>query len=204
MNTTMIRKSSLNFKLKNISLCIELHFKRFMAGFLPSREKCPFCGASGSCVYYGTYDRNVVTFCNGAIDVIRLTITRVKCSCRRTHAILPDFIIPYLSFSLPTVLLILWDYFSHSLTVEALCEKYQIVPRTLYRLKSQFLLHKREWLGVVGDMEQTPHSFLEGIMGPAPYSPFAWGFLLLTAFSFIQSHANPANCRHPILPPAPP
>ena len=84
---------------------------------------CPFCGAKGTCKKRGSYERSLVTFSNGTAEVIRLKIPRVQCSCGKSHALLPDFIVPYLSYSLPMILLILSDCFKRRLTIRGICEK---------------------------------------------------------------------------------
>ena len=201
----MIRKKSLDCKLKNTDFHVLPSFERFMKQFVPQKEQCPFCGAVSQCEIYSSYGRFVMEYSDGVANAVSLTITRVKCkSCGHTHAILPDFIIPYLSISLPMALAIMKDYFSHEVSIEGLCRKYQIAVRTLYRLKRQFLLHKEEWQGILASLETLPCAFLESVANLASYSFSAWEFLLKTTFSFLQSHANPANCRHPILPASPP
>ena len=53
---------------------------------------CPACGNSGCMVVHGYYSRGVKTT-NGFLS---LCVMRVKCKvCKRTHALLPDSVIPY-------------------------------------------------------------------------------------------------------------
>lgn len=162
---------------------------------------CPFCGAKGTCKKRGSYERSLVTFSNGTAEVIRLKIPRVQCSCGKSHALLPDFIVPYLSYSLPMILLILSDYFKRRLTIRGICEKYLVSPPLIYRFKKLFLLHKKQWLGVLRDMELCAPDFVERLQTDS-YSRFRDAFLRLTAYSFLQSHKNPANCKSPRLGPA--
>ena len=128
--------------------------------------------------------------------MIRLKIPRVQCSCGKSHALLPDFIVPYLSYSLPMILLVLSDYFKRRLTIRGICEKYLVSPPLIYRFKKLFLLHKKQWLGILRDMELSAPSFMDGLLA-ASYSFFHDAFLRLTAYSFLQSHKNPANCERP-------
>lgn len=162
---------------------------------------CPFCGAKGTCKKRGSYERSLVTFSNGTAEVIRLKIPRVQCSCGKSHALLPDFIVPYLSYSLPMILLILSDYFKRRMTIRGICEKYLVSPPLIYRFKKLFLLHKKQWLGVLRDMELCAPDFVERLQTDS-YSRFRDAFLRLTAYSFLQSHKNPANCKSPRLGPA--
>lgn len=98
------------------------------------------------------------------------------------------------------ILRILADYFSRRLTVTSICDKYGICVPVLYRLKKQFLLHKREWLGILKDMETDGAAFLDQLHGSQDYSAGASGFLRQTTYSFLQSHKNPANCARPHFP----
>ena len=162
---------------------------------------CPFCGAKGTCKKRGSYERSLVTFSNGTAEVIRLKIPRVQCSCGKSHALLPDFIVPYLSYSLPMILLILSDYFKRRLTIRGICEKYLVSPPLIYRFKKLFLLHKKQWLGILRDMELCAPDFVERLQTDS-YSRFRDAFLRLTTYSFLQSHKNPADCERPRFVPA--
>lgn len=58
--------------------------------------KCPNCSGS-EFIYYGTYERNVLYVDKtGKIVEKRIKIKRIKCKeCGMTHAIIPDFVVPY-------------------------------------------------------------------------------------------------------------
>ena len=121
--------------------------------------------------------------------------------CGKSHALLPDLIVPYLSYSLPLVLSILSDYFKRRLTIRGICEKYLVSPPLIYRFKKLFLLHKKQWLGTLRDMELPGLSFMEELL-TGSYSQFHDAFLRLTTYSFLQSHKNPADCSRPRFGPA--
>lgn len=120
----------------------------------------------------------------------------MQCPCGKSHALLPDFIVPYLSYALPLVLLILSDYFSGRLTLRGICEKYLVSVPLIYRFKKLFLLHKKQWLGIVRDMALPASDFIEELR-TGSYAQFQDAFLRLTTYSFLQSHKNPANCARP-------
>ncbi len=162
---------------------------------------CPYCGAKGTCRPRGSYERNLVTFFDGKPEAIRLRIPRVQCPCGKSHALLPDFIVPYLSYALPMILLILSDYFCRRMTVRGICEKYLVSVPVLYRFKKLFLIHKKQWLGIVRDMALSAPDFIEELL-TGSYTRFHDAFLRLTTFSFLQAHKNPANCKRPLLGPA--
>lgn len=134
-----------------------------------SIEKIPFlelpclnCGAKRpTWAYHDSYERYLISYENNAIITDTIDITRITCSsCNSTHAILPEIIIPYRSYSLLFVLAALKDYFTHGITVSALCDKYQISPSTLYEWKHLFNTHKKLWLGILEDIYQKSLDFL--------------------------------------------
>lgn len=197
----MIRLNALDRKLKDTILHIRTLYRQCLIQNPLFLKVCPYCGAKGTCRKRGSYERNLVAFFDGKSNVLRLRVPRVQCSCGKSHALLPDFIVPYLSYSLPMILQVLCDYFNRHLTVRGICVKYLITPPVIYRFKKQFLLHKKQWLGILRDMSLPACTFLEGVMADS-YSRFHDAFLYLTTFSFLQSHKNPANCQRPHFAPA--
>ena len=197
----MIRSNALDCKLKDTILHIRSLYRQCLNQNPLLLKVCPYCGAKGTCRKRGSYERNLVAFFDGKSNVLRLRVPRVQCSCGKSHALLPDFIVPYLSYSLPMILQVLCDYFNRHLTVRGICEKYLITPPVIYRFKKQFLLHKKDWLGLVRDMALSAPAFMKELL-PGSYSRFHDAFLRLTTFSFLQSHKNPANCERPHFSPA--
>ena len=197
----MIRLNALDCKLKNTILSVRSLFRQSLKQSPLFLLVCPYCGAKGACKKRGSYERSLVTFPDGKPQVVRLRIPRVQCTCGKSHALLPDFIVPYLSYSLPMILRILSDYFTRRLTIRGICEKYLVSPPLIYRFKKRFLLHKKHWLGVLRDMELSSLSFMDALLA-SPYTPFHDAFLRLTTYSFLQSHKNPANCERPRFGPA--
>jgi transposase len=94
---------------------------------------CPYCGAKNpGWSYHDSYKRYLISFENNQLKIEEINITRIICSsCKHTHAVLPEIIIPYSSYSLLFVLSVLKDYFSE-MSITNICEKYQISPSTLY------------------------------------------------------------------------
>ena len=57
---------------------------------------CPCCHAKKKLIKYGTYERNFSILLDNNIENYRVSIQRVICtSCNHTHALLPNFIVPY-------------------------------------------------------------------------------------------------------------
>ena len=60
------------------------------------RNICPYCHAKGKLIKYGTYERNLSVLVDNEVANYRISIQRVICtSCNHTHALLPNFIVPY-------------------------------------------------------------------------------------------------------------
>ena len=171
-----------------------------MRTFRPEKEVCPACGLRGACHVHAYYNRFIVDFINGAPVTSVLRIMRVRCSCGSTHALLPDPVIPYRSHSLFFILRVLSEYFRRK-NVLRLCEKYLISISQLYRWKKVFLLHRREWLGLLKASSSTPSSSITELLRVSPFKDFSLSFFRLTAVSFLQSRINNAKSRRNSSPP---
>lgn len=188
----MIREISLFCKLIHIKTSSKALFDSFMAGFCPELQTCPCCGVKGACQIHAYYDRSLVDFICGAPVRHSLCIMRLVCSCGHTHAILPDFIIPYSGYGLFFILRVLTEYFLHLSTAEKLCERFSITLSQLHRWLELFRAQKQEWLGVISSMDTSGISFLKALLFRPGYSDFASAFVRCFAKSFLQSHKNPA------------
>lgn len=164
-----------------------------MATFQPELETCPACGSTGNCHIHDYYDRSIIDLKNGRQEKSSLCILRLLCSsCQKTHAVLPDILIPYSGYSLLFILRILGEYFSGSASIERLCEKYRISGKQLYKWLSLWKTHKQDWLGVLSNAEISNDAFWKTITSTINYSEFAINFYRRFQISFLQSHADPA------------
>ncbi|WP_304429157.1 DUF6431 domain-containing protein [uncultured Acetatifactor sp.] len=188
----MIRENSLFCKLIRIKSSSKALFDSFMAGFRPELQTCPCCGAKGSCRIHAYYGRSLVDFMGGRAVRHSLCIMRLICTCGHTHAILPDFIIPYSGYGLFFFLRVLAEYFLRLSTVEKLCERFSVTISQLRRWLRLFQTQKEEWLGVLSSMEASGLSFLKALLTQTAYSVFASAFVRRFTKSFLQSHKNPA------------
>ena len=189
----MIRENHLFCNLIRIKSSTKSLFKVFMSSFKPVKERCPICKRTGDCTPFASYERYAVDIVSGKPFVSTLKITRVVCSCGCTHAILPDPIIPYASYSLLFILRALAEYALNLRTVSELCDRFGIVQSTLYRWKRIFEKHRREWLGLLSSLEQTILSSIKKLIVLKPYKDFAMSFFKKTGLSFLQSHRNPSH-----------
>ncbi|WP_207644119.1 DUF6431 domain-containing protein, partial [Acetivibrio ethanolgignens] len=188
----MIRKNSLFIKLFKIKTSSKSLFEQFMPLVRPELETCPICNASGKLQIHSYYKRCLIDFQGGKCVRHEVTVLRCICdSCGATHAFLPDFIIPYCSYSLFFVLRVLGEYFMHLYTIEKLCERFSITSRQLYKWLVLWKKHKSGWLGFLNDLVVSDKGFLFSLSRMDHASDFTSGFVRTFGFSFLQSHANP-------------
>jgi hypothetical protein len=109
-------------------------YKEYTQEFNPSEFPCPFCRTKHpGWKRHATYERYIISFENGASITYQVIIIRYRCSsCNHTHALLPEFLVPYRSYSILFILSVLKDYFSKSLTLEKISEKYGVSVSTVY------------------------------------------------------------------------
>lgn len=111
--------------------------KKYIQQFMPTLKqlsncKCPKCGAIDKFSFHCTYSRNISFCLSGKIVNFVVTVTRVKCdSCLSTHAILPDFIIPYKIMSCYGICRIVKEAVTSS--VLTVCDKLQISYQLIYQ-----------------------------------------------------------------------
>lgn len=188
----MIRKNLLLCKIFRIKTSSKSLFDSYMAKFQPHLETCPLCGSTANCHIHDYYDRSLVDFRSGIRTRYSLCVMRIFCdSCEHAHAILPDVMIPYSSFSLLFILCLLGQYFADRFTVEQLCERYDISQNRFYQWLSLWRSHKQDWLGLLEDLSVSDLSFLRGILVSDRFSDFSMQFALRFSYSFLQSHSNP-------------
>lgn len=147
---------SLFNKISDLSLFLEAS-----ACFSPDSFVCPKCGRKHDADFINPYSRYLITFESGAVVTHSVQVKQLQCaSCNSIHAVLPDHLVPYSSYSLSFILTVLRSYFFRSCTIEALCLRFQIVHSTLYAWLRLFQTHKQLWLGLLRDSEISPIDFI--------------------------------------------
>ena len=185
------------FSLKKSSL--EL-YAQYAARPVGQGLACPVCGSKGNCVPHGSYKRVLIDVEHGKVSYGSVEIKRVRCkSCGHTHAILPDYIVPYATYSLLFILRVLAAHILGSETVEQLCRRYGISPSMLYEWEALFQTHKKLWLGVLEDQETSSAEFIRRLLALPSYSnDFSRLFYQKITDSFLQRHKNAASSRHAV------
>jgi len=180
----MIRQKSIFCKLNSLLKSDREIFETVMKGFRIYMMICPECGAKGRCQEHASYYRLLITIEFRKRKKYYIEIPRVLCeSCGSTHAILPDVLIPYKSYSLRFILYILAKYLKRDCTVEVFCEQWNIAIATLYSWKDIFLEHASLW---IGKLEQA-NTLCEKILNRIRESEnFPEAFFDQYKFSFLQ------------------
>lgn len=195
----MIRAFTVFCKLNFIKLSAKEMFTEAMLDF--SKDKlptlvlpCPSCGAKHPYwSEFASYERDLISFEKGSPVTYTITVSRIICSsCGHTHAILPEIIIPYGSYSLIFILTVLRDYYLSHMTVQALCDKYMIATSTLYAWKRLFQIHKKLWFGILEDATTKPLIFLSSLPSLTTSDDLAI-FFQNHAQSFLQGVTKTAH-----------
>jgi len=196
----MIRYYTLFFKLFSLKKSSLELYAEDVASLAVHSMVCPACRSKGNCAAHSSYKRTLIDLKDSKVVYDRVEIKRVRCkSCGHTHAILPDYIVPYTTYSLLFILRVLCAHFLGSKTVEQLCLRYHISPSMLYQWKALFLVHKEIWLGVLENDRTTPTGFIEQLRSLPSYSEdFGRQFYQKAARSFLQSHRDAACSRHAV------
>lgn len=184
----MIRAFTIFCKLNFIELSALEIFTVAMQEFSDDKLQmlvfpCPYCGAKHPhWSKFASYERDIISWEKGLPVTYRITVTRIICSsCGHTHAVLPEIIIPYGSYSVIFILNVLRDYYLSHMRVQELCDKYMIATSTLYAWKRLFLIHKKLWLGILTDAATKPLTFLSSLPSLTTSKDLA---------TFFQNHAQ--------------
>ena len=146
----MIRLFTILYKtdFKQVPSAIEL-FHKTTIQFKSERAKCPPpCRTRGRMKRHDSYKRNLVDY-DKAVQEYTVDIERSKCeSCGCTHAALPDVLVPYKTYSIIFILILLKEYF-HTRAATGVCKKYGIAVSTLYAWRDRYLTHASLDLGAI-------------------------------------------------------
>jgi len=161
-------------------------------------EPCPNCGAKGKLTGHGDYGRYLVSFENGEIVVTLVSPDRFLCSsCKTSHALLPDIIIPYGRYSLLFVLAVMLAYFERAMAVSKICEQFGIAVSTIYNWKDRVSEHKNLMLGALISQKQDMHSYVFGLLESNYLSDILRRFFRKYGFSFMQRQSIPTTRSRP-------
>lgn len=178
----MIRPFTVFCKLNKIPFSDRQWFEQEAESLSYTDGVCPVCHAKACLSPFASYTRYLVEWAGGTPVTHEVTVQRYQCSsCGHTHTLLSSTLVPYSSYSLRFILVVLRAYFLHRACVQTICEQAGISVSTFYRWKSLFLAHKALWLGVLESLEASVESFLDSLDGV-----LLQGFCLKFLFSFLQ------------------
>ncbi len=192
----MIRLFSVLCKLNKVDFSDKKWFEDASRAPLSPGQACPSCSARGCLHLFGHYTRYLVEWDGRAQRTSTVLVPRYLCdSCGHTHALLPSCIIPYKSYSLRFLLIVLRAYLTRPCSVERICDHYGITISMLYRWRNLFRQQKELWSGVLDAMSVRPVPFIDSMDGALLKE-----FFLAFRFSYLESpHSTNAELpsQHP-------
>lgn len=180
----MIRVKTILGKIFSLKTSDRQLFSSAIQAFSPSRAVCPRCGAIGCCDFHDYYTRWLISIENDKRSDMLISIPRVLCrSCGHPHAILPDVLIPYGSYSLRFILVILDGYLARTSTVREFCASWGIAVSTLYGWIHLFEKQASLWLDILKQVKSLSASSIHEICSQDSLPAF---FFERFGFSFLQ------------------
>ncbi len=180
----MIRALAILCKLNSLKLSDKQLFDACLAKFDFAHCTCPSCGSSHCHSFHSCYERAMISIVDNRRSNILVSVPRIKCHCGHTHAILPDILIPYGSYTIRFILIVLSHYITRHCTVSELCDFYQISRSTLYDWIHLFLSHHNLLVGILDSINNLCLSAVSFIMD---IPQLASRFYSLFRFSFLQA-----------------
>ena len=142
------------------------------------------------------YPRWMITVQEGKRCELELSVPIYRCASRgHTHAILPDVLIPFSSYSLRFILTVLQDCLDRKNSVRGLCSGWGIAVSTLYTWIHQFASQFSLWKGILHRIDWVRREALSSLQD-APAFPSC--FFSRFGFSFLQCRA--ASPSVPVAP----
>lgn len=162
--------------------------------------ECNHCHRRGECIRHAYYSRGYILNASDMENGTRIRILRVKCKhCGRTHAILPEEIVPYLQCTSIFIGTALDLHYTSGEAVESVSKKINIEPNLLYRWKKLFLQQKEKYLGKLESGKLSVREALNRLFTLKDYVlEFAGSFLQKTEKMPMQNHENPPNTWLPV------
>ncbi len=97
-----------------------------------SERKCPYCKTKKSLIKYGHYKRNISIYDHNQIENYLVSVQRVRCKgCGKTHALLPNFVVPYVIMACFSIAKIVTDAMKSS--VYEISNKIKLSYQLIYK-----------------------------------------------------------------------
>lgn len=195
----MIREKAIFIKLiqlNRLNISDQQIFDSTVSSFNPSKCTCPHCSSRGRLTGFSSYQRDLIFVSDGKPEKCVLEVPRFLCnSCGHTHALLPDVLIPYGSYSLRFILFILLEFQRRSCTVVQFCEYWEISVSSLYEWIHLFLIHYNSWCQCLDRILWINQKALSSILDTSAFPSI---FQNQFHFSFLQRNkTTPSQSIHP-------
>ena len=188
----MILEKAIFIKLKFLKISDQELYDRAVSNFKPAMQPCPVCKTVGLFREIDSYERYMISADGSSRVESTLSIHRFQCeSCGHTHALLPDILIPYGSYSLRFILTVLLGYLKRSCPVVKFCEQWNIAVSTLYEWIHLFVDQYNAWCSILDRILWVDATSLSSVSSiPA----FPYDFLIRFGFSFLRGRtATPSG-----------
>jgi hypothetical protein len=194
----MIRVISLFCKLNSLKFSDLSIFNKSIDSLLNNPIVCPSCGADNLYPNYSSYERTMISFDENGRKEIIVSIPRCKCSCGKTHALIPDILIPFSSYSLRFILITLWKFMCRKTSVEVFCYEHCIAVSTIYKWIHLFRLHYNLLVGAINEISKLSTDAITYIVST---QNLTGSFFNRFHFSFLQNRGITTDCNHMPDPP---
>lgn len=180
----MIAVKTLLGKMNSLPFSDEMMIAEALQQLDHSQIRCPVCGAVGRCRPIGAYKRMMITVVDGMRSEMELEVPRVRCdSCRHTHSLISDVLVPYGSYTLRFILYVLNAYLRRREPVAQLCERWAISISTLYGWIHLFIEQHNIWFRALDRIAWVTTAALSRI---EDISAFPVAFFERFRFSFLH------------------
>ena len=154
-----------NYMIINFKINFNNYKEKVLDNYMFFDCVCPSCGSKHSFSRHGTYERNISTCVNNRILNEKVKILRLKCSsCNRTHAILPNDIIPFCIYSYSCIMHILSEHFINKKSVLSISKFYCISFQLIYFFISRLITFLKDCIYVLRTL-----CLLNDIFNPSIY-----------------------------------
>jgi len=197
-DTNMIRHFTALCKTLFKQLSDQHILERSIEDYNHHGAKCPNCGAVGNLSPHGGYTRYLVCMKKALTASVQVSLRRFKCnSCKVTHSLIPDTLIPYSQYSLRYMLYAIISYYDRKTSVSELCQHLGIAVSTLYAWKNRLIDHTELLLGLVTAQQESSVSYLQWLVNSNDLSEVLHRFFWRWGFSFMQRRSMSTARSHP-------
>ena len=140
-------------KIKDQNRKIEQILKKYKDEISTYNKECPYC-QSDDLIKWGTYQRGIYYIIDKEFKFKRITIQRVRCKhCHKTHALLPEGIVPYKQSVLEVIL--------HAINNDEISNNFNLSYETIEKWK---LIYRKQYLSYLKTMFNNTKQIISKIL----------------------------------------